>query len=263
MLDTLDMAGARAIQYARSLTPDELTAVHFDLDPVRTKDLTEAWSRMGFTRLSLDVVDCPDRRINRAAAEVAARYLIDGDTEVTVLIPRLEYSRLWHRLVHDRTADRLVQTLSALPHCNVTIVPFHLNRQGATPILVKQTALPVTEVGKKVSKRKAAKTPEKLDASAVPDDPGRTPIDQLSFRQRARVAGKVYSMRVQPWSGVAALELKVVDDTGALTVVFFGRRHLAGVSAGTRIVVEGVVGEHHGTMAMLNPVYQIVADAHH
>src|SRR4051794_6621837 len=97
MLDTLDMAAARAIQYARALNPDELTAVHFDLDPIRTKDLTEGWSSMGFTRLSLDVVACPDRRIERAAAEVAARYLVAGDTEGSVLIPRLEYNKVWHR----------------------------------------------------------------------------------------------------------------------------------------------------------------------
>jgi len=69
-------------------------------------------------------------------------------------------------------------------------------------------------------------------------------------------------MRVQPWSGVAALELNLIDDTGALTVVFFGRRHLAGVNAGTAIAVEGVIGEHRGTMAMLNPAYEIQFDPH-
>jgi RecG-like helicase len=60
-------------------------------------------------------------------------------------------------------------------------------------------------------------------------------------------------MRVQPWSGVAALELIVIDDTGALTVVFFGRRHLSGVATGTKLIVDGMVGEHHGTVAMLKP----------
>jgi RecG-like helicase len=53
-----------------------------------------------------------------------------------------------------------------------------------------------------------------------------------------------------------------VDDTGAITVVFFGRRHLSGVSTGTRLVVEGVIGEHRGMMAMLNPAYEIQGDVH-
>jgi hypothetical protein len=126
LIDTLDMAAARAIQYARALTPDELTAVHFDLDPIRTKDLTESWSRMGFSRLSLDVIDCPDRRIDRALVSVVADELADGRTEVSVLVPRREYTHLWHRLLHDRTSDQLATTISRLPHANVTFVPYHL-----------------------------------------------------------------------------------------------------------------------------------------
>ncbi len=262
LVDSLDMASARAIQYARTLTPDDMSAVHFDLDPVRTKDITEAWGRLGFSRVALDIVECPDRRITRAAAEVVARNLIDGDTEVSVLIPRREYNKFWHRLVHDRTADSIAETLSALPHCNVTIVPYHLNRPAETPTLVKPdfAADGAAPSGKAAKKRAKAAPTINLGDFEMPAD--RTPIKDLEFRQRARVVGKVYSMRVQPWSGVAALELNLIDDTGALTIVFFGRRHLAGVSAGTRVVVEGVVGEHRGTMAMLNPAYEIQFDPH-
>ena len=258
MVDTIDMAAARAIQYARSLNPDELTAVHFDLDPVRTRDITDAWTRFGFSRLSLDVVECSDRRLTRAAAEVVARHLADGDTEVSVLIPRREYSRFWHRLVHDRTADSLVKTLSTLPHCNVTIVPFHLGTTSAeTPQLVTADV-----GGERRSAKKQAKVPKtaSLGDFALPED--RTPIADLQFRQRTRVAGKVYALRVQPWSGVAALELTLVDDTGAVSIVFFGRRQIPGVTSGTKLVVEGVVGEHRGKMAMLNPAYEIRLDGH-
>ena len=38
-IDELDLAAARAIQYARTLTPDELRAVHFALDPRRAHEL--------------------------------------------------------------------------------------------------------------------------------------------------------------------------------------------------------------------------------
>ena len=49
----------------------------------------------------------------------------------------------------------------------------------------------------------------------------------------------------------------------ALTVVFFGRRQLSGVHTGTHLVVEGLVGDHHGRMAMLNPAYQIISTPGH
>ena len=64
-----DVASARAIQYAKILDPDELRAVHFDLDPIRTEDLVDAWQRLGLGRLTLDVVDCPDRRLTRGAGK--------------------------------------------------------------------------------------------------------------------------------------------------------------------------------------------------
>ena len=261
MIDSLDMAAARAIQYARTLTPDDLAAVHFDMDPIRTKDLTESWTRLGFSRVALDVVECPDRRIERAAAEIVARNLAGGDTEVSVLLPRRHYNKFWHRLVHDKTADSIAETLSLLPHCNVTIVPYHLGAPPAGgPVIVDDPAVPVT--GRAVKKKAKIAAPPTINLGDFELPADRTPITSLVPRQRARVAGKVYSMRVQPWSGVAALELNIIDDTGALAVVFFGRRHLAGVTAGTRIVVEGVIGEHRGQMAMLNPAYEIQYDPH-
>ncbi len=265
LVDALDMAAARAIQYARALSPDEVLAVHFDLDPIRTQDLASAWTRLGFDRIPLDIIDCPDRRLERAAAEVVARNLMDGETEVSVLIPRREYTRFWHRLIHDRSADSIAKTLASLPHCNVTIVPFHIETLATElPVLLTEdlTTAPSTKAAKAAAKKAKAKAPTTINLGDFELPADRTPITDLEFRQRARVAGKVYSMRVQPWSGVAALELTIIDDTGALLIVFFGRRQLSGVSTGSRLVVEGMVGEHRSTMAMLNPVYEIQIDPH-
>ncbi len=268
LVDSLDLAAARAIQYARALSPDEVRAVHFDLDPIRSQDLAAAWTRLGFSRLSLDIVACPDRRIERAAAELVARDLLRGDTEVSVLMPRREYSRAWHRLLHDKTADSIAKTLSSLPHCNVTIVPFHIEVLGAerTELVMpagdgEGAAAERPPAGRR-STAKKAKLPKSIDLGdfVLPED--RTRIADLAFRERARIAGKVYSMRVQPWSGVATLELTVIDDTGAVLVVFFGRREIPGIFVGTRLIVEGMVGEHRSTMAMLNPVYEIQLDPH-
>jgi len=268
LIDKLDMAASRAVQYARALTPDDLRAVHFDLDPIRTKDIGSSWSRLGFSRLPLDIVECPDRRLERAAAEIVARELLDDDTEVSVLLPRREYSQFWHRFLHDRTADSIAETLSTIPHCNVTIVPYHLSGRPKDVRLVGAAeaigddADDASGDAKTKQRAKKARAVPTMNLGDFQFPENRTPIKDLQFRQRARVAGKVYSMRVQPWSGVAALELNLIDDTGALTVVFFGRRHLAGVNAGTAIAVEGVIGEHRGTMAMLNPAYEIQFDPH-
>src|ERR1700722_4895842 len=72
LIDRIDLAAARAIQYARTLMPDDLRAVHFNIDDRRAENLMERWQRIGLSQLPLDVIDCPDRRLGRAALELAA-----------------------------------------------------------------------------------------------------------------------------------------------------------------------------------------------
>jgi len=126
LIDRLDRSAARAIQYARSLMPDELRAVHIADDWPRAEELAQEWSRLALSRLPLELVECPDRRVARAAMEVVAEALADGQTEVSVLVPRREYLHVWHKLLHDHTADAIARAVSQLPHANVTFVPYHL-----------------------------------------------------------------------------------------------------------------------------------------
>ena len=104
-------------------------------------------------------------------------------------------------------------------------------------------------------------------ADLVPEEPddwaelcrGTIPVAQVQWRHRARVAGRVRSVRVQPWAGVPTLELTLVDDTGGISVVFLGRREVPGIRPGRRMVAEGMVGDHSGRVAMLNPEYRLLA----
>jgi hypothetical protein len=126
LLDHLDRSAARAVQYARTLRPDELRAVHIAADPERAESLLQEWHELPLAKFPLELVACPDRRIARAALEVVAEEVADGRTEVTVLLPRREYKEFWHRFLHDRTSDSIAKALAVLPHANVTFVPYHL-----------------------------------------------------------------------------------------------------------------------------------------
>lgn len=122
----LDQSTARAIQYARTLRPDEMRAVHIAWDRVAAEHLADEWRSLGLSRVALELVDCPDRRVARAALEVVAREVADGKTEVTVLLPHRLYRRFWHRLLHDNTGDEIAAAVSKLEHANVTMVPFQM-----------------------------------------------------------------------------------------------------------------------------------------
>ena len=73
-VDRLDVAAARAIQYARTLMPDEVRAVHFILDDMRAEALAADWRRLGLSGVPLELRECSDRVIPHAdfEAEVLA-----------------------------------------------------------------------------------------------------------------------------------------------------------------------------------------------
>jgi RecG-like helicase len=90
--------------------------------------------------------------------------------------------------------------------------------------------------------------------------PKTTPIADLEWRNRARVAGRVKSLRLQPRSEVPTLECVLVDESGAtITLVFLGRRSIAGLRSGTYLAADGMVGKYQGKVAMINPLYELLA----
>ena len=257
-VDRLDGAAARSIQYARTLTPDELRAVHFVLDEAHAATLADQWRRLGLQRVPLELVACTDRRLTRAAVECVARELADGETEVSVLLPERKYRGLWHRILHDRTGETIQEEVSKLPHANVTTIPFHFGSRAESVATVRagraggSGAGPATVPGPDT-----AGSPEATEGlRAVPN---RTPIAEATWRRHVTVVGRVRSVRVAPQHDAPTLEIVIVDDTGAISVVFLGRRALAGVGIGTRLVVEGTVGIHKARLAMLNPTYHLLA----
>jgi hypothetical protein len=85
-----------------------------------------------------------------------------------------------------------------------------------------------------------------------------SPIGTLRWREPAMVEGRIRSICVQPRAGVATLEATLWDETGGVTVVWLGRRAVTGVRPGAHLRVEGMLGEHHGKLAFLNPTTELV-----
>ena len=94
--------------------------------------------------------------------------------------------------------------------------------------------------------------------SAFVAEQGAVPISQAQPRTRVRVAGEVKILRVVPRANANALEVTIDDGASRITAVFFGRRRVGGITAGRRIVFEGMVTADHGRPAMFNPVYELI-----
>lgn len=83
--------------------------------------------------------------------------------------------------------------------------------------------------------------------------PGTTRIAEAPHRERVKIAGVIKRMTVFPIEGQESLEALVSDGSGEAVVVFMGRRGIQGLTLGTKVVVEGVLGEQRGAVRMINP----------
>jgi hypothetical protein len=88
---------------------------------------------------------------------------------------------------------------------------------------------------------------------------GGTPIVDLELRRPATVCGTLRSVTLRPRAGAPALEAALYDGSGTVTLIWLGRRQIAGVEPGRRIRVHGMVTESEGEPAVFNPRYELVA----
>jgi amino acid transporter len=278
LVDNVDLATLGAVRYARSKRSQDLRAVHFVLDETHAEQLRDAWcAQPVLADVPLYLVDCPDRRLARAALELAAKESADPGTDVTLLLPRRTYSPILGRLLHDRTADEIARTTSRLPRVVATIIPFDVDGILAArmpnglpadtdeppPSLAKRagTAIQPHRDGELVGAAGLRRTdgltgPANGNGNGVAD--GACAIGSLQWRSRATVEGTVRAVRVAPLSGAPTLQVELWDSTGGVTLVFYGRRNIAGVETGRRMRATGMVGDLQGSLAISNPTYELV-----
>ena len=86
--------------------------------------------------------------------------------------------------------------------------------------------------------------------------PGTVRIRDAATRSRVKLAGVVRRITVRPLEGSESLEALIDDGSGEVTVVWMGRRSIPGVNLGTRLVVEGVLGEQRSERRLVNPKFE-------
>ena len=104
------------------------------------------------------------------------------------------------------------------------------------------------------SREQVEASEERADALAVA---GCTPVAELTDRRRASASGVLRSVVLRPREGVPALVAELYDGSGSLDLVWLGRREIAGIAPGRRLVVEGMITRLDGRRALYNPRYQL------
>ena len=261
LVDAVDIATVGAIRYARSLNPHELAAVHFVIDDQRAEVIKEAWKHNpALADVSIEFIDCPDRRLANAALDYAIRMTQASDVDLTLLLPRRSYSGLLGRILHDRTAEAISAPISQLPRVVATIVPFDVEKiisghsifahlEHSTDVI--EPAEPKPQVRRLNDEPLATETISHYEEHIQP-------IASVKWRHRAHVTGNVTSIRTAPSSSSPHVDIEIWDETGGITLQFIGRREITGLEVGSTICAEGMVGETDGNLVILNPSYEII-----
>jgi hypothetical protein len=82
-------------------------------------------------------------------------------------------------------------------------------------------------------------------------------VEAAQDRTFVELQGSLRTVTLRPRGGVPALEAELYDGTGVITVVWLGRRRIAGIAPGRQIQVRGRVGVQDNTRVMFNPRYEL------
>ena len=87
-----------------------------------------------------------------------------------------------------------------------------------------------------------------------------TPIAALQPRQPGIVAGEISSVRIVPHDGSPWLEATITDGTGTVIAMWTGRRRIAGISPGKRLMVRGRMAPSgmSSRLMVYNPAYELL-----
>ncbi len=256
LVDSVDIATVGAIRYARSLNPRHLTAVHFVIDDRRAEDIQKAWAASdALDDVTLELIDCPDRRLANAALDYAIRTTEKPDVELTLLLPRRSYSGFLGRLLHDQTAEEIAAPISQLSRVVATIVPFDVDRITSTSKPEAFQLRDVKPVAPVHTPKPSAPTSVEPVSHYTEDI---TSIGAIQWRKRARVQGRVTSIKTAPRGAAPTLQVEIWDESGGVSLQFLGRREIAGLEVGSQMRAEGMVGEEEGSMIILNPSYELL-----
>jgi amino acid transporter len=123
LVDTCDEKTYHALQYALTINPQELVALHLQTIEGRGRELQERWNEAGLPG-SLQVVGCNNRPRGECLDEFL-RNTARGDVQVSVIVPGPARLSFWQRAAQGASWAALLRPLREHPNVSVVVVREH------------------------------------------------------------------------------------------------------------------------------------------
>jgi amino acid transporter len=129
----------KALEYAKAIAPEHVTAVYINLDYEATQKLRAKWGEWGHG-VELVVIASPYRSlVGPLIRYVDRRMKQHADQMVTVVLPEFVPARWWQHLLHNQSSLMLKGALLFKPNVIVTSVPYHLKSRDQNGKAEKQS----------------------------------------------------------------------------------------------------------------------------
>lgn len=103
-------------------------------------------------------------------------------------------------------------------------------------------------------------TPAELEASELRREcaeSGSVPVGQCRRGQVVSVSGRLRTVVYTPRTNLPTLEADLYDGSDVVTLVWLGRRHIAGIEPGRQLTARGRVAVRADRKVIYNPHYEL------
>jgi RecG-like helicase len=87
------------------------------------------------------------------------------------------------------------------------------------------------------------------------------PVSKCRERSQVTVRGTVRSLTLRPRAGTPTLEVELYDGSGTVTLIWLGRREIAGIAPGRQLRATGRITSDGSRRVIFNPRYELVLAA--
>ncbi len=88
---------------------------------------------------------------------------------------------------------------------------------------------------------------------------GATPAHQCQRGQIVSVSGRLRTVVYTPRTNLPTLEADLYDGSDVVTLVWLGRRHIAGIEPGRHVTARGRIAVRDDRKVIYNPYYELEA----
>lgn len=127
--------------------------------------------------------------------------------------------------------------------------------QGSASIPSIETLSPIKRLMRRLTASEAELDAEELQRGA--EESGCTLLQTTDRGDLVSITGRLKTVVYTPRTNLPTVEADLYDGSELVTLVWLGRRHIAGIEPGRQLTARGRIAKRDGRRVVYNPYYEL------